>query len=119
MATFPRLTIPVGSVPIGPMPVTLGITTFTLSFDISANLDPLSLTTMLIERSPDGGVTWAFCCSGTFPGGVLLGDHGVVVTEQTMIGKLPDPTNANRQVRAALTVMGAPAILGPGTLTVA
>lgn len=61
-----------------------------------------------IECSTDGGVTYPYGSIGEWTGGTRIDRLGNVVTSVMLArGDIPEPTNANRKVRAAVNVLSA------------
>jgi len=95
---MPRTQLPVGVTPVGPMNVPLTIIAAGIVIDKTNWTDPNVLLSCQYDISLDNGQSW-------IPQGGFANEPGGG-SEVFFTFPLPDPTNNQRRVRAALTVSG-------------
>ena len=122
---LPQGTYPIGTRTLGPATVPVGVSHVQLDLDGAAMLDPALHLTIQLDLSLDGGTTWASASPGpaTNPLPVTLTTEGGMTTRvgeplpsYPLACHLPDPSNANRRVKAVVTIAGTP-LTTQGTLT--
>lgn len=120
---LPPGTYPIGTQALGPATVPVGITEVKLALDGAAMTDPALHVFIGIDISLDNGVTWnsPHPAADPFPIGMTLDGgatnrQGGPLAAYSLSCNLPDPSNANRKVRATVTIAGTP-LTTTGTLT--
>lgn len=93
---------------IGPLTIgaaAAGGRDYLIRLDCAAwNLLPTSERfTITVERSQDGGATWAQAGEAVFAGGAQRNKQGVVLTETNLGIRLPSPLDVGDQIRAFIT----------------
>jgi hypothetical protein len=128
MATVPFAAAPfaVGRTLSPDAAIPLNVVRFDVTFDVTAvALEPATRHFAIgTEISYDGGTTWQHNISGGFDGGWQpQNKDGTPSTVARVGGFLPQPTNANRRVRAFVNVteddvtrLALTTVLGPGQL---
>jgi hypothetical protein len=123
--TIPLTTLPVGAHAFGPAAAADSDHGVLLTVDRTVtggfNSQPASTTAdYRADQSADGGVTWVLIAGGTMGGGTVAavqpprGPGGTMGTSTVSADMLP---GTGRQVRAVVTVSGAPVAVA-GTLTI-
>lgn len=112
-SSFP-VTLVEGSRTIGPVAIPSGLTECQISINRDNWLDPAVTLKLTIDLSLDGGVTWNTPAAACVPfpvgleaqGGEVVDKFGQVVHTSITAAPIPQVGNANRRVRALLTVAG-------------
>jgi len=120
---LPQGTYPIGTRTLGPATVPVGVTQIELALDGAAMTSPALHVSMALDLSLDGGSTWntphpqvdPFPVTMTLDGGAK-DRQGNPLPKYTIGTRLPDPSNANRRVRAVVIISGT-ALTTSGTLS--
>lgn len=108
--------LPTGRREVGPFAIQAGEGQFTLVLDSTQHLNSGVTVVLEVWDSVDSGTTWRFRVGGARSGGAHTGEDGLPITDFTMQAVIPEPENANRQVKVVIDVRQGSLVTAGGRL---